>query len=317
METLKVTDEIIASFIEGTASKEEVTAVLFAAKHDKRIREYLALAAMDTRAFPMMAKAASGPEDDLCTIRCEQYVLQKFGITVSEDDLVKKASGANWLKEGGTPLFRIGCLCADYGLCVCRQYKASLEDIQAAMIRGDEVIVAIDGGEIDGNQIVEMIEDKYVGQIPDHAIVVLSLENDIVVFNPNHGDTPQYITRERFIDAWRDSCFYLVTVNTTDKVADAYNPVPIELGEVELPESLSELTDAIAENNHVVWSRGRMDAGWTYGPTRDDSLKKDPELLPYSALPDDEKHYEKAAAINALKLIVKLGYRIEKDNPGQ
>ena len=182
MEPLKVTDEIIASYIEGNVSKEEVASVLYAAKHDKRIREYLSLAMMGNDGFPMLAKAASGPDDDLCTIRCEQYILQKFGITVSEEELVKKASESNWLTEGGTPLFRIGCICANYGLCVCRQYKASLEDIQKALIRGDEVIVAVDGGEIDGNPIVEMIEDRYVGEIPDHAIVVLSLENEIVVY---------------------------------------------------------------------------------------------------------------------------------------
>ena len=42
--------------------------------------------------------------------------------------------------------------------------------------------------------------------------------------------------------------------------------------------------------------------------------KKHPDLLPYSALPEGEKEYDRATAMNALKLIIKLGYRIEKNS---
>ena len=56
----------------------------------------------------------------------------------------------------------------------------------------------------------------------------------------------------------------------------------------------SKIVDAVAENAHEVWARQRMDAGWTYGETRDNQAKKHPMLRPYSELPDSEKSYDRA-----------------------
>ena len=96
------------------------------------------------------------------------------------------------------------------------------------------------------------------------------------------------------------------------EIASSYRPAPLDLSEVTLPEGLAALTEAIAENTHEVWSKGRMDEGWTYGPKRDDETKKHPDLLPYACLTEGEKEFDRATAMNAIKLIVKLGYRIEK-----
>ena len=97
-----------------------------------------------------------------------------------------------------------------------------------------------------------------------------------------------------------------------EAVAKTYSPAPLDLSDVTLPESLTALTEAIAENTHEVWSQGRRKEGWTYGPVRDETRKKHPDLLPYSYLPDSEKEYDRATAMNAIKLIVKLGYKIKK-----
>ena len=59
-----------------------------------------------------------------------------------------------------------------------------------------------------------------------------------------------------------------------------YIPSPMDLSSVELPESLIELSEMIAKNVHEVWSKSRMDEGWTYGPERDDVHKKHPCLVP-------------------------------------
>lgn len=312
MEKIKLTDELIATFLEGKATKAEIEAIIMAAKNNKRIREYLSVLCSGTDTLPMLAEAAASADDNLCNIRCERFILQKFGISVSEETLAQKAAAADWLKDGGTPLFRVGSLCADYGLCVSRRYYSGLDDVKKALDQGSEVIVAVDGGEIDDDHLLETIEDRYVGEIPDHCICVLSLDEDVVVYNPNLGDIPQRIARDRFIDAWRDSKFYMVSVNTIEKVAETYSPAPLDLDDVTLPEELNELTEAIAENTHEVWSKGRMDEGWTFGAERDDVAKKHPDLLPYSSLTEGEKEYDRATAMNAIKLIVKLGYKIEK-----
>ena len=77
-----------------------------------------------------------------------------------------------------------------------------------------------------------------------------------------------------------------------------------------MPESLAPLIEALAVNVHDTWAKGRMDAGWTYGPVRDDAKKQHPCLVPYDELPDSEKAYDRDTAISALKFVCKKGYRI-------
>lgn len=93
---------------------------------------------------------------------------------------------------------------------------------------------------------------------------------------------------------------------------NTYHPKPLDTSEIELPRDLLELTERIAENVHEVWSAGRIAEGWTYGEKRDDKIKQTPCLVPYSMLPESEKEYDRKTALNTLKLVIALGYRIEK-----
>ena len=92
-----------------------------------------------------------------------------------------------------------------------------------------------------------------------------------------------------------------------------YTPKPIDTGGVPIPEELLELTELIAENVHEVWSASRMAEGWTYGPVRDDLLRTTPCLVPYDRLPEEEKNYDRNTALETLRLIIRLGYRITKE----
>lgn len=89
-----------------------------------------------------------------------------------------------------------------------------------------------------------------------------------------------------------------------------YEPKPIDTSDIQLSAELLELTEKIAENVHDVWAVGRIEQGWTYGTERNDELKTTPCLVPYSELPDSEKEYDRNTALETLKLIVKLGYKI-------
>lgn len=91
-----------------------------------------------------------------------------------------------------------------------------------------------------------------------------------------------------------------------------YNPKPMNTENVELPQSLWQLTEQIAENVHENWARSRMDQGWVYGPARNDAEKTHPCLVPYDQLSEVEKEYDRQTAMETLKLIVALGYTIEK-----
>ncbi|MBQ8145623.1 MAG: Ryanodine receptor Ryr [Clostridia bacterium] len=92
-----------------------------------------------------------------------------------------------------------------------------------------------------------------------------------------------------------------------------YKPNPIDTSKIELPREIAELTEEIAKNVHENWALSRINEGWTLGDERDDKKKTTPCLVPYEDLPEIEKEYDRNTAMNTLKLIIKLGYKIEKE----
>jgi RyR domain-containing protein len=92
-----------------------------------------------------------------------------------------------------------------------------------------------------------------------------------------------------------------------------YKPTPISSSAgVSLSPDILELTELLARNAHEIWAQQRLAEGWTYGERRDDAARKHPCLVPYEDLPESEKQYDRNAAIETLKAILALGYRIEK-----
>ena len=91
-----------------------------------------------------------------------------------------------------------------------------------------------------------------------------------------------------------------------------YTPSPLDTRDIALPKELDELIEEMACNVHEVWAQGRIAEGWTYGEERDDKLKTHPCLVPYEALPDAEREYDRQTAVQTLKLILKLGFKIHK-----
>lgn len=91
-----------------------------------------------------------------------------------------------------------------------------------------------------------------------------------------------------------------------------YIPNPINTSDVQLPAKMNQLVEQLARNVHDIWAIGRIKEGWTYGPQRDDENKKHPCLVDYDELPENEKEYDRSTAVETIKLILKLGWRIEK-----
>lgn len=91
-----------------------------------------------------------------------------------------------------------------------------------------------------------------------------------------------------------------------------YNPNPINTSDIVLSDDLLDLCEALAENTHDVWAVGRIAQGWTYGEKRDDEKKTTPCLVPYSELPESEKEYDRNTAMETIKVMLKMGYRITK-----
>lgn len=92
---------------------------------------------------------------------------------------------------------------------------------------------------------------------------------------------------------------------------NTYIPSPIDTSDIELPDELKTLIEQMARNVHDNWAMGRIKEGWTFGPKRDDDLKQHPFLVDYDELPESEKEYDRNTAVETLKLIFKLGWKVK------
>lgn len=318
-----IPDQILAAFLDGKATAEESQDILDSLVQDDELRELLHISqAVDTELghvfseidyLPMTAMAASCEEGAFCCMECEKYILENFGLEVDEEAMMTDAVQNGWVKEKGTALHNVGRHLEKKGLLLSRRYNATIADLSVALERGEGVIVAVDGGELTGNKIQEKIEDILVGPLPDHTVAVLEVNTcneTVTVYDPNSvSDSDEYPVNV-FMDAWADSSNYMVSCASGGM--KEYDPCPIDLSDVELPEELNELREAIAENAHDVWALERKAQGWTYGAERNDDRKETPCMVAYSQLPESEKTFDRQMAMNTLKLLRKLGYDIVK-----
>jgi|GEM_PF-551983 RyR domain. len=104
-------------------------------------------------------------------------------------------------------------------------------------------------------------------------------------------------------------------VGVGDVRHNGYVPSPLDTSNIELTEDIRTLTELLAKNTHEVWAKQRMADGWKYGPHRDDERKEHPGLVPYEDLSEGEKAYDRNTALETLRVILALGYRLNKDTP--
>lgn len=91
-----------------------------------------------------------------------------------------------------------------------------------------------------------------------------------------------------------------------------YRPAPRDTSGVSLPKPIEQLTGLLARNTRENWARQKLDDGWRYVPERNDERKEHPNLVPYEELSEEDKEYDRRTAMETLKAILALGYRIEK-----
>lgn len=312
-----ISDELLAAYLEGNTSKEETKQVLQAIQTDETLQEMLEIAlkvdgyglidasvAMEIEILPMLQKAALSGEN-ICAVLCEIFILHRRGIPYDQEWLMNAARRKDWLKPEGTPLYCLGNLLAYSGMFVCRKYNSTIEDIKRAIRMDNDVVIGVDREKL-------YAEDIDLEDLTNHAVVVTHVEEDAIsIFDPYQEPYIARIPISDFLKAWKESQYYMIQVLQS---VDEYTPNPIDVDNIPLDGDLEELQEAIAENAHDVWAEARMNEGWTYGKERDDINKKHPDLVPYSALPNNEKEYDRIMAFNTIKLVRKLGFDIVKRN---
>lgn len=318
-----ISADVLAAFLDGNATAQESEDILNALSEDAALIELLhvsqlvdaelGLTPQECDFIPMTAMAATCNEQNYCCLECEKYILRKLNVDFDERQLIQNAIQNGWQKKEGTALHNVGRHLEHEGLIVTRRYNASIDDIVNALNDDECIIAAVDGGELSGDRTEEMMEDVLIGQIPDHTVVILSCDAEnktITLYDPDSSNAEDTYPIEQFEDAWNDSKNYMVTISSNNM--KTYIPKPIDLSDVELPEDLYELREAIAENAHEIWAQNRQAEGWSYGPQRDDEKLLHPDMVPYSQLPDSEKEYDREMAMKTIKLLKKLGYDIIK-----
>lgn len=301
-----INDELLAAFLEGNTNEEETRRVLRELKTDPELRETLSIALQVDRdqddILPMMQLAAKSGEN-ICAVQCEIFILHRRGIPYDQEWLLASARRKGWLRAEGTPLYCLGNLLAYSGMFVCRKYNSTLEDIQEALHMDNDVVVGVDREKLYAEEID--LED-----LTNHAVVVTHVEKDsVTIFDPQQEPYIVKIPLADFLRAWKESHHYMIQVLQS---VEEYVPHPIDVDLVPLDGDLEELQEAIAENAHDVWAEARISEGWTYGKVRDDAKKQNPDIVPYTALPDNEKEYDRQMAFNTIKLVKKLGFDIVK-----
>ena len=311
-----ISDELLAAFLEGNTSKEETQRILQAMKTDKELQEVLSVALQTDKeiplvyhpnsdsddVLPMLQMAALGGEN-VCAVLCEIFILNQHHIIYNQESLFDTARNKGWLKPEGTPLYCLGNLLAFSGLLINRKFDSSLDDIRQAIAEDCDVMVGVDREKLYAEEID--LED-----LTNHAVVVTGInETSVSVFDPYEAKNISKIPISDFLNAWKESHNYMIKV--LHSVED-YEPHPIDVDSVPLNGDLEQLQDAIAENAHNVWAKARIKEGWTYGKEFDDEKKEDPTIMPYTALPDSEKEYDRLTAFNTIKLVKKLGFEIIK-----
>lgn len=189
----------------------------------------------------------------------------------------------------------------DTDLRVYERNTANPGTVFTALRKGGIVIPVVDASLL-GEYNVKVTATVVIkaNQITDMVDLYVPKSNDIQTF-----------PIATFVEAWDATGGICITAFPVD--IKTYHPKFLDLKHVELPEDIDELREAIAENAHDRWALERQSEGWTYGPKRDDSKLETPDMVPYAQLPESEKQYDRLMAEDTLKLLIALGYKIEKN----
>uniref|UniRef100_A0AC34QR18 Ryanodine receptor n=1 Tax=Panagrolaimus sp. JU765 TaxID=591449 RepID=A0AC34QR18_9BILA len=94
---------------------------------------------------------------------------------------------------------------------------------------------------------------------------------------------------------------------------NGFKPQPYDSHDIELPESMKPLVDAMAKNTHNVWAKEKIKRGWTFGLSEfvDATQKRSPHLVPYEQVDERIKEANREAAAENLRVLQLFGIFLE------
>ena len=164
---------------------------------------------------------------DNCAIKCQQLILEEFGIEVSAEELARMSFAHGWYMPGsGTVEEDVGKILQAYGIDITRYENANVFNLVSELAQGRQIIIAVDSGELwSSNEILKDIAtvhpELFEDGIADHAVIVSGVDisdpnNPIVVItDPGTGQVAGEYPMADFLDAWEDSGFQMVATNVS------------------------------------------------------------------------------------------------------
>lgn len=328
--------ERMEKYLEGKTSPEESLNIIEEAAFDPEMEEAIVMHKrlnyskdiLDEygQFIPSGDKIADDGEG-LCDLKCEAYILRQEGVTVEESLLAEESRNNYWLRDGGTPLHKMGKLLERKGFLVNRFSGASIDKLQEDL-KSYKVIVVVNGDTLSGVVPNIFDEDFNLDNNPNHAIVVLAIDRQngkVTVFNPSLDEDSAEYPLEAFEKAWEESKNYEITVRRK-LFPEEYNPQPVDVSGVSLDEELTELIELIAENAHDVWGLLKKaeyqkfqekDPDYRiYAPKVDGKEQEGHNhyYVPYSMLSEKDKDVDRITAMNTIRFVKRLGFRLVNVN---
>lgn len=158
---------------------------------------------------------------DSCAIKSQQIILNEFGIDVNEDQLVQFSYEQGWYNADGTGTAAgdVGNLLETANIPVTRQEDANVFNLVSELSQGHKVIVGVDSEELWGNKFMAWLKDFFMGDTPDHALVVAGIDTRdpnnvmVIVDDPGSGEYHKAYPLDQFMDAWSDAQCYMVSTD--------------------------------------------------------------------------------------------------------
>ena len=156
---------------------------------------------------------------DTCAIKSQQLILNDFGIPCTEDDLVKYSIEHGWYQGNGTSPNDVGNLLEHAGVHCHKITNANVFNLVSELSQGHKIIVGVDSGELWGDRFQGWMEDYYMGQTPDHALLVTGIDTSdmnnvkVIVTDPGTGEAGKAYPLDQFMDAWSDANCFMCSTN--------------------------------------------------------------------------------------------------------
>ena len=97
-----------------------------------------------------------------------------------------------------------------------RRFCREINELFRELEQGHDVIACVDGGELSGNLEQEEFEDRWIGEIPDHVVLVRNIDYSepprVEVYDVAMEEPVRYYPLDRFIDSWKDSKYYMISI---------------------------------------------------------------------------------------------------------